>query len=98
VQPRLLDLERRSVAPIFGPAVPLESFVVTPDERHVFAMFHGLYLLRTGRQQLDSLPLAFVPEAINRTPDGKTILLLEEDRLHLLQPDPLRFVGLISPR
>ena len=98
VQPRLIDLERRSVAPIFGPAVPLESFVVTPDERHVFAMFHGLYLLRTGRQQLDSLPLAFVPEAINRTPDGKTILLLEEDRLHLLQPDPLRFVGLISPR
>jgi hypothetical protein len=98
VQPRIVDLERRSVEVIYGPALPLDTFVVTPDERHVFAMASGLYLLRVERQQLDSLPLAFVPEAINRTPDGQRILLLEGDRLHLLQPDPLRFVGLISPR
>ncbi len=98
VQPRLVDLERRSVEVAYGPALPLDTFVVTPDERHVFALASGLYLLRVGRQQLDSLPLAFVPEAINRTPDGQRILLQERDRLHLLQPEPLRFVGLLAPR
>jgi hypothetical protein len=97
-QIRVLDLGRRTLDLVWGPAVPLSAYVLTPDARHAFVLADGLYDLDVAALELRSLPLAFVPQAINLTPDGATLLLRDEQaRIHLLGASPLRSRGLVVP-
>lgn len=97
-QIRLLSLEQRSVQTVRGPAISLRSFVMTPDSAHLYALLNGLYDLDLAQRRIDSLPLDFLPVAINITPDGKSILLLDDQgRVHWLDPTTRSATAVVSP-
>jgi len=98
VQLRMVDLEQRSVAVVPGPAVPLSAYAVPPDGGRVFVLLNGLYTLRPARPQLDSVPLPFLPVALNLTPDGQTLLLRDdEDRVYLMDAATLEIKRTVAP-
>ena len=98
MQIRLLPLATRVPLVVRGPAIALRNFVITPDERHLFAVLSGLYDLDLTQGRIDSLPLTCLPFAINITPDGKTVLLLDEQgRVHLMDPATHEIVAVIPP-
>lgn len=99
VQVRLVDLERGTVATTAGPAVPLEAYALAPDGQRAFVLSSGLYVLRFDLPQLDSVPLKFLPVALNLTPDGRLLLLRDdEDRVHVLDAATLAERAVVAPQ
>jgi hypothetical protein len=76
---RIVDVASKSIRPVSGPDVRLQSFVITSDSSRVFLIDGGLYSLSLPEALAESIALRFVPKNINITPDDEHLLLRETD-------------------
>jgi hypothetical protein len=95
---RIFDLETGEFAPIYGPDVRLENFVVTRDSQRAFLVSDGAYELLLPDRLLSSLPLGIIPTNLNITADDRW-LLLQDDRgpVHVWDVQNRRISAMVGP-
>lgn len=82
---RILDVKTRQLQQVSGADVQLDHFVVSPSSKDVYLLYvTDLYWLSIPQKTVKPLSTPFGCQAINITPDGGALLLLDPSgTLHL---------------
>jgi hypothetical protein len=76
---RVLDVASRSLDTVRGPEVQLDHFAIHPNSEDVFLLQYGdLYHLSVADRRVERLETGRYLEALNLTPSGEHLLLLDE--------------------
>jgi WD40 repeat protein len=76
---RLLDVATKTIAPVKGPDLRLEHYVVTRDSQKVFLLDQGLFQIELSKREARAELLEFTPDNLNITPDDKLLVLRQDD-------------------
>lgn len=96
---RVLDVKTRQLKQVSGAEVQLDHFVVSPNSKDVYLLYvSDLYWLSIPQLTVKPLKTTFGAKAINITPGGEELLLLDpEGTLHLYDLSTHKVVHAIAP-